>query len=165
MAGPEPSPETPDRPGVVAQPPLLILGALGAGLVLHWLWPWALDGAGLDDVVQFGGGLGLIAAGLVVAAAAVSHLLRAGTNVPVHRPALALVTGGIYRFSRNPIYVGMILAYLGCAVALNNAWLAVSALPLALALHYGVVKREERYLLAKFGAAYRDYLARTRRWL
>ena len=66
---------------------------------------------------------------------------------------------------RNPIYVGFLLIVLGVAFAVNSWWL-VLALPVLLAtLHFGVVKREERYLSAKFGPSYDVYRARVRRWL
>ncbi len=89
----------------------------------------------------------------------------AGTNVRPDRPALAVVEGGPFAFVRNPLYVSLILLYLGIGVALGSPAFLVVLVPFALVLHFGVVLREERYLEAKFGDVYRRYKARVRRWL
>jgi protein-S-isoprenylcysteine O-methyltransferase Ste14 len=107
----------------------------------------------------------LISAGFGLLGWAITSFRRAGTNVPTNRPALALVVTGPYRFSRNPIYVGGTLAYLGLALAVDGVWLAALLAPFLLILRYGVIAREERYLEAKFGAAYRAYTQNVRRWL
>jgi len=85
--------------------------------------------------------------------------------VPTRRPATALVVGGPYRFTRNSICVGMILVLLGIGTMVDSACMIVLALPFALVLRYGVIAREDRYLEAKSGDAYRRYSARVRRWL
>jgi protein-S-isoprenylcysteine O-methyltransferase Ste14 len=68
-------------------------------------------------------------------------------------------------WSRNPIYVGLFLLYTGIAIAAASPWMLLSIVPLAIAMRYGVVAREERYLEQRFGDAYRDYKTRVRRWL
>ena len=89
----------------------------------------------------------------------------AGTSPMPHSPAKQLVIRGPYRFTRNPMYVGMTIAYLGGVATANSVWPLV-ALPLVLAGIYAfVIRREERYLEAEFGDAYRDYCRRVRRWL
>ena len=67
--------------------------------------------------------------------------------------------------TRNPMYLGLMLGYVGITLIASLDWGLLTLIPLALTLHYGVVLREERYLTAKFGKPYTDYLARTRRWL
>ena len=89
---------------------------------------------------------------------------RAGTNVPTYRPTTALVTGGPYRYSRNPLYISLFLAYAGIGIVADNLWILALGVPLFLIMRYGVVAREERYLERKFGQAYRDYKASVRRW-
>jgi protein-S-isoprenylcysteine O-methyltransferase Ste14 len=59
----------------------------------------------------------------------------------------------------------MFLVYAGIGIAADSQWILILALPLAIALRYGVVAREEAYLERRFGDAYRDYKARVRRWL
>jgi protein-S-isoprenylcysteine O-methyltransferase Ste14 len=81
------------------------------------------------------------------------------------RPATTIVDYGPYRFTRNPMYTGMAIMYLGGALALNWGW-AVVLLPVALlAIYVLVIKREERYLHSAFPIEYTNYQKRVRRWL
>jgi protein-S-isoprenylcysteine O-methyltransferase Ste14 len=90
---------------------------------------------------------------------------RAGTNILPTQPTLALATDGPYRFSRNPLYIAAIGVYLGVTLWVNSLALLLLILPMSWLLHWGIVLREERYLKAKFGDAYRFYQANVRRWL
>jgi protein-S-isoprenylcysteine O-methyltransferase Ste14 len=90
---------------------------------------------------------------------------RIGTNINPFRPALKLVTTGPYSFSRNPIYLGMILFMLGFSIMFSLEWGILLTPILWLALDRLVVAREEAYLAAKFGESYREYLTQTRRWM
>jgi len=90
---------------------------------------------------------------------------RAGTNVRPDRPATALVTGGPFRFSRNPLYVSLIALYLGITLLFDALWPLILLIPVLAFVHWGIVLREERYLELKFGDAYRDYKTRVRRWI
>lgn len=150
-----------DAPKVIAPPPLLYLGAILLGLALDWLRPAPL----LPQAWQYGLGAAAFALGGAVAAWAIANFRRAGTNVPTYRPTTALVAEGPYRFSRNPIYVGLTLAYLGVALAVDSAWMLALVAPLLAVMRYGVIAREEAYLEGKFGDAYRSYKQRVRRWL
>ena len=150
-----------DIPGVIAPPPLILLAHLLLGLALDWLWPAPF----LASAVQYAVGAALIALAGTLAGAAIFRFVRAGTNVPTRRPATALVVTGPYRFTRNPIYVGMIVLLLGIGVMVDSVWIVVLAVPFALVLRYGVIAREERYLEAKFGDSYRGFRARVRRWI
>jgi protein-S-isoprenylcysteine O-methyltransferase Ste14 len=89
---------------------------------------------------------------------------RAGTNVEPWKPALVLATDGPYGLARNPMYVGVMLTLAGFGLALGADWVVILLAPMALLLHVGVIKREERYLAAKFGAPYRAYLDRVPRY-
>ena len=80
--------------------------------------------------------------------------MQAGTNVNPWKPSLSLVTVGIFGWMRNPMYVGLMLILAGLAIALASDWTLVLLVPAALILHFGAVKREERYLKAKFGESY-----------
>lgn len=150
-----------DTPGVIAPPPLILLGFFLAGLGLDWLRPVPF----LPQSIQYALGGALIALALALAVSAIVCFSRAGTNVPTRRPATALVAAGPYRFSRNPIYVGMIALLLGAGVMVDSVWIVALAVPFALVLRYGVIAREERYLEAKFADSYRAYRARVRRWV
>ena len=155
----------PDRPGVIAPPPIIYAGSLALGFGLDALWPASLEAAGLPGSALYGLGAALIAIGLVLMAVAMRLFRRAGTNVPTGKPTTALVTAGIYRWSRNPIYLALSLIYAGIGVAADNPWILGLIVPLLAVIRYRVVAREEVYLERKFGESYRTYKASTRRWL
>lgn len=149
-----------DVPGVVAPPPLIYAAGLLLGWGLQRLWPrpwlpasWARP---LGFVLLFAGLIGI--AGVVA-------FRRAGTTPNPWRPTTSLVTGGPYRFTRNPMYVGFTLWYLA-ATSLANALWPLLLLPLVLlVMQRGVIAREESYLRRLFGRQYEEYAARVRRWL
>ncbi|MFO1217243.1 MAG: isoprenylcysteine carboxylmethyltransferase family protein [Burkholderiaceae bacterium] len=145
-------------------PPPLVGLAIAAAM-----WPLAKL---LPRVITLGGwhraiALAVAATGLALAGAAVIEFRRAHTTVNPLRPARAtvLVSGGVFRLSRNPMYAGLMLALLAWAL-----WLAS---PLALAgpvafvayIDRFQIRPEERALAARFGADFENYRARVRRWL
>lgn len=145
---------------MVAPIPLLALGAFVAGLVI-------------DRVVHVGTlpgrwnrRLGAVStvAGVGLLLAAVRRMRRAGTTPdPADEPP-SLVTGGVYRLSRNPIYVGLTMAYVGVALLFDRLWPLVTLQPVLLYLRR-VVRREEAYLEARFGTVFDQYRSSVRRWL
>lgn len=155
----------PDGPGVVARPPRIYLAFTALGLALHWLRPVALLPAGTPPALGYAAGGVLAGLGVAIMAIAVRQFRRAGTNVETPKPATALVTDGLYRWSRNPMYLSLTLIYAGVAAAANSLWLAALLLPLLAVMRYGVIAREERYLAGKFGGGYHAYTTSVRRWL
>jgi protein-S-isoprenylcysteine O-methyltransferase Ste14 len=159
----EPEEHFHDKPGVIAPPPLIYGGVLALTLLLDWLMGDPSLGLGYDWRMMIA--LLFIIAGFFLIAVAAVSFRKAKTNIEPSKPAMALVTTGVYAFSRNPIYVGMALGYIGLSF-LADSVLSLVTLPLAIAImHYGVIKREEHYLEVKFGQAYRDYRDRVRRWI
>ncbi len=150
-----------DTANVVVLPPLLYGVALAVGFLLQWLAPRAI----VASATRYWAGGIVLALGLALAFGGRHHRERAGTNVNPREPTTALVVSGPFRFSRNPLYVALTLMYAGLAVVANAFWVLVLLVPVLLVLHSGVVRREERYLEAKFGEAYRQYRARVRRYL
>ena len=112
------------------------------------------------------GGFVVVAMGIAIGLAGVYSFRKADTTVlPAGRPTTTIVVSGPYRFTRNPMYVAMSCAYIGLSLLLNNVW-ALLLLPVVVAVvDRLVIRREERYLAAKFGDPYREYCARVRRWL
>jgi len=150
-----------DNPGVVAPPPLIFAGGLGAGLLVNRLRPTPF----LPRILSKALGWPLVVFGFLFGLWGFGEMRRAGTNVDPYHPTTAIVERGPYRYTRNPIYVGMALIYAGVA-ARANALPAASMLPVVLHLvDRGVVRREERYLEGKFGEEYRRYKGRVRRWI
>jgi protein-S-isoprenylcysteine O-methyltransferase Ste14 len=76
-----------------------------------------------------------------------------------------IVVDGPYRFTRNPIYLGMVLGQISVAVAFDSLWILATLVLFYLVIRYGVIAREEAYLQRKFADVYRRYRARVRRWL
>jgi len=155
-------PPSADHPGVILRPPFLFAGTFVAGLVIGLIAPLALFE---DAAIRWAGAAGAVVLGLGLAAGGMTLFRRAGTNVQTHMPSTTVVTTGLYRLSRNPIYLGLAALYLGLAFAANSGWAVILLLPLMAVMRYGVIAREERYLEAKFGDDYRAYKARVRRWL
>jgi len=156
--------DAPDNAGVVAPPPLLALAAVVLGLLLDYVAPAYLLGVLLSWGTRIILGVELIAAGLALAIIARRTFQAAGTRVEPWKPSTAVVTTGVFAWLRNPMYVGGTAALLGLAILLASDWMVVMTAILALVLHFGVVKREERYLAAKFGEPYRRYLAAVPRY-
>ena len=154
--------DTTDTAHVIIRPPLAWALAVLGGLALNWLVPLPFLPAN-QPVVW----LGALVFGLALAlfAWAIVTMTRAGSNVPTNRPTTTIVESGPYRFTRNPIYLGMFLGLIGLAIAYDTLWLLMMHVPFALVIRYGVVAREEAYLERKFGDVYRAYRSRVRRWL
>jgi protein-S-isoprenylcysteine O-methyltransferase Ste14 len=157
-------PSASDHPDTLIAPPILLLLALGLGIAFDNMvtagWPLGPAGFGLRLV-----GLVLLVAGFGLAFWAARLFRRAGTALPVWQAATVIVRSGPYAWSRNPIYVGALLAYLGIALALRSNGVLWLLPAVALLLEFGVVRREEAYLEGKFGEAYLGYKRSVRRWL
>jgi protein-S-isoprenylcysteine O-methyltransferase Ste14 len=149
-----------DNAGVIVRPPLLYAVALAAMLALRWLWPLPIfSGA------AFRSGLALVALAVGLLIWGRQTLVTGGTNVDPSLPSTAVVTSGPYRFSRNPLYMGLAVVYLGLTLALDTWWGIILLALVLIVMHRGVIQREERYLERKFGDGYRQYRAAVRRYL
>jgi protein-S-isoprenylcysteine O-methyltransferase Ste14 len=164
-----PMPETrsaPPHPGVRVPPPFLFAAAFLVGLALD-RWVVRLHVAGDDDLrgpLVVAGWLG-IAGGLAITGWGLITFRLARTSIVPMRPARTLVASGPYRFSRNPMYVGLSVLYAGLALLFDVGW-PLLLLPFVLvALWFLVIRREERYLTHAFGDEYAQYRRRVRRWL
>jgi protein-S-isoprenylcysteine O-methyltransferase Ste14 len=151
-----------DNPHVVIRPPIALALAAALGTAASWLYPLPFVPA---PVPAGWVGATVFAIAFLIAAWAIVTMRRAGTRFETHRPATRIVGTGPYRFTRNPIYIGMFLALGGLAIGLDNLWLVAALVPFYAVIRYGVVAREEAYLERKFGNGYLDYKARVRRWL
>ena len=150
-----------DTSGVRFPPPLVFAGGLLGGWLLERLQPAAaFDGRGWWLLA-----LPLGVAGVALIASALGLFRRAGTDPLPMRPTTVLVFDGPYRFTRNPMYLGMALVYLAAALMLDLPWALLLLPPVLFVIVTQVIAKEERYLDAKFGEEYRSYRARVRRWL
>lgn len=144
-------------------PPLVFLAWLLLGVALHHLVRPAY--APGPRALSAGAGVLLLLLGLGLALSARLLFFRTGQSPIPWKPTPELIFQGPYRFTRNPMYVGLTLVQAGLGVALSNLWMAGFALPALLMVHFLAVLPEERYLTERFGESYRAYRARVRRYL
>lgn len=131
-----------------------LVSRVSPGLAMPWAW-------------RAGIALVLLVAALGISASAIVALGRARTTIhPLHPShTSAIVTTGVYRFSRNPMYLAMLVGLIAIGILLGNAFavaLACCFVPLVDAVQ---IRPEERILASQFGDPYRDYCRRVRRWI
>ena len=144
-------------------PPLALLVSILAGVGLRYLIaPPPLPGS---RTVQLVAGAVVLAAGLALGVPAVRMMKKSGQDPKPWKPSPELLARGIYRYTRNPIYVGMMLSQIGIGIMLGNLWVVLLAAPFLVVVHYTAVLREEAYLDEKFGEPYRQYRKQVRRYL
>ena len=151
-----------DNAGVIIPPPVLYLGALVALVALRWLKPLPIFAASTFTLYA---GAALIGLALGLGVWAVATLRMAGTNVDPRKASTAIVTAGPFGYTRNPIYVGFAVLYLGVTVALNCWWGVALLVPTLVVMHLGVIRREEHYLERKFGGDYLRYKYNVARYV
>ncbi len=152
-----------DRPSNIPWPPLLlILCAVGAWLLDRWFpLPWP----GLDDGGARFVGLSFGVIGIVLIAWGIVTLKRHHTTFKPHAASTNLVTTGPFQVLRNPIYLGDVFVFLGLAEVTKNIWFVILGLVFSVAVTWLAILPEEAHLEARFGDAYRNYKAKTRRWI
>lgn len=150
-----------DNPQVRLPPPLVF--GLPLLLCLYFQSNW-FDGS-IGPLIPLVIGFALAATGIVAAIYEAWRHESSGSNVEPWKPTTLILTNGLYRYSRNPIYVAMIFIYSGIAIAAGS-WVAFLALPICLLIiRYHVIAREEAYLEDKFRDVYLEYKATVRRWI
>ncbi len=133
------------------------------GVALGFVRPWTISAAAARVSVITGGAL--FAMGAVMAGWGLTIFHKARTTTVPGESSVRLVTWGPYRFTRNPMYVGLSLAYLGEAALLRQIW-PVLLLPLTLAyLNWTVIPVEEAKLQEAFQDQYQQYRVSVRRWV
>lgn len=150
-----------DNPNVIAPPPLIFLSGLSLGGIVSWFQPFPF----LPKTISIVLGILLIVAGIGAIAMIWRQMHAAKTNIEPWKPTNKILDTGFYGYSRNPIYLAMILIYLGVSCLFNSIWF-LPFLPVALlVIRFGVILREEKYLESKFGEDYLSYKSKVRRWI
>jgi protein-S-isoprenylcysteine O-methyltransferase Ste14 len=153
--------ENADAPNVRIIPPFVYLVGLAIGFFVTLWVPFKL----LSDSVAWALGGVLVACGALLAASAILKFKGVGTTVRPDRAASTLVIAGPYKITRNPMYLGLALVYLGIAIAGQSIW-SIILLPFVLmAIQRYAIEPEEAFLKRRFGADYVNYTARVRRWI
>jgi protein-S-isoprenylcysteine O-methyltransferase Ste14 len=150
-----------DSPGVKFPPPFVYAAAVVGGLLLNRRWPIAIGGGILRDVI------GWVLAGvwLALTFGSIGLFWRRHTSIIPNRPASTLVAAGPYRFTRNPMYVGLALLTAALGILLDTWWPILLLVPALVFIRVAVIAREEEYLRRRFGAEYEAYMRQVRRWL
>jgi protein-S-isoprenylcysteine O-methyltransferase Ste14 len=152
------------RPNRWPWPPIIYTSAVALCWALQEFAPLALLDGFIASAPRWAG-LGLVAAGFLLDALAMIALARRRTAILPNMGASALVSSGIFAYSRNPIYLGNTILLIGLAIALRWGWLLIAAPITVIAVSRLAIVREEKHLAARFGDEWRAYAARVRRWL
>lgn len=147
--------------GMLVPPPVLLVALAVLSAAGHVLW----SGAFRFSLVRLLLGLFLMVGSVVLIVSCGNFFKKAGTPVRPVSPATTIVSAGPYRFSRNPMYVGMAGLLAGAGVLLASPVFAVAVIAFVAIVHFGVVLPEERYLESLHGQAYLRYKQSVRRWL
>jgi len=150
-----------DRPNRLPWPPILYGATVALAAILDRVLPIGdVTGGAVTRAV----GVALALAGFAVALSGLLRFRAIGTSFHPSAPATALATSGVYARTRNPMYVGAVVCFLGLALASRSMWLILLVPVMAVALNVLAIEREERYLARRFGADYAAYRARVPRW-
>lgn len=150
-----------DRPRVTVPPPLIIGIPFAVGMVLQWLFPLRFPPRWIG--LSLGVLCGLPAVVLLFTARIAFR--RARTSMIPTYPSRAMLVDGPFRFTRNPLYVGLVLLYAGISLGTSTAWPLLFLPIIVIALHHLAILPEERYLEHRYGDEYRAYKTRVRRWI
>ncbi|NIP39382.1 MAG: isoprenylcysteine carboxylmethyltransferase family protein [Candidatus Dadabacteria bacterium] len=157
--------EKPDNANVIVLPPVIYVGFFIVGYTLHYFIRLSLvqhhQLASILDIT----GAALIIVSLIFPVLAVKTLQKSKTTHMVSEPTTAIVSSGVFKYSRNPIYLSGITLYIGISLIINSLILITLVIPLFFVIRQGLVKREEDYLERKFGEQYLNYKKRVRRWI
>ena len=142
-------------------PPAIFASLILLGFGMQTLLPLRL---GIPESLEVFGYL-LVLFGVAIAILVSSSFRKVGTAIEPWKPTTAIVTTGIYAWSRNPIYTGFCFINIGIGVATNNLWIFVSFIPAAFLVYHVAIAKEESYLEQKFGDEYLAYKKSVRRWI
>jgi protein-S-isoprenylcysteine O-methyltransferase Ste14 len=158
--------DTPAKPnsGVRIFPPGVYAIGLVVGYALQWLWPLPIVPTSGLLAVQIAGAV-IVIAGVALIVSATMLFRRLGTSPNPTLATTALAVHGPYRFTRNPMYLGLAFLQAGLSLAGNALWPLIALVPVVWIIQTRVIAREESYLKATFGTEYLPYYARVRRWI
>jgi protein-S-isoprenylcysteine O-methyltransferase Ste14 len=152
-----------ERPSQVPWPPIVLVGVIAAAIVLGYATPIAWPGIDDEPARIIGRSIGV--AGIALLVWAIVTLRQNDTTLLPDAGATHLVTSGPYWRFRNPIYLGDTMILLGAAELTKNLWLVIAAVVFVALVTWLAILPEERHLQRRFGQAYADYKAKSRRWI
>jgi len=150
-----------DHPQARIDAPLLLALVILLTIALQRLIPLPFFPALPSRII----GVILFIVGFILGFPALRGMLRSRTSPNPHRPSTALVRGATYRFTRNPMYLGMLISYAGLSIFFQNPWFILFLPLLAWLFTTWVILPEEKYLEEKFGREYLDFKSSVHRWI
>ena len=154
---------TKNHPGVYVPPPLIYVAFFFLSFILQKWRP--LDQAMLNTTTAHIVGWLFITLFFIICVLSMHKFIRSKNTVITVKPATSLQTTGIYAFTRNPMYISLLLLYCGLAVFKGNWWTFILLPLLILVVQLYVIRKEETYLYDAFGKSYLDYRKKVRRWI
>ena len=151
-----------DSPGVFIPPPIIYLLIFLSSFLLQRALPIKLS---VSYYLTLSVGIICIISSIAVLIAAIGLFIKSKNTLITIRPANSLQTAGIYSFTRNPMYLGLMLLYTGIAMIIVNWWALILLPELVLIVTYFIIKPEERYLERSFGLLYLQYKREVRQWI
>ena len=152
-----------DRPLIIASPPSIFFACLIAGGILHALFRATLGG--FPEAIRTGSGIILLSTAGIIAASAFLVLHQHKTPYNPYKATTRIAQKGVFRFTRNPMYLSLALLLAAIALLANAFSFVIMTILFVVIINRGVIQPEEAYLEKKFGAEYRAYLDKVRRWL
>lgn len=152
-----------DHPAVYIPPPLIYVATFFASVLVQKLVPLSKDffHTSTSKII----GIVIILTGLFFNFPALHQFFKTKNTIVTIKPATSLQTTGIYAISRNPMYISLVLIYIGLSFIIGNWWSFILLPLLLLVVQEYVIKREEKYLERRFGQEYFNYKIKVRRWL
>ena len=142
-------------------PPVIYGVALLIGIVVDVVYPLPT----IPAYLQLGIGIAIVTTGVLLIRSSMTSIDRAGTTYDPYSVSTALVTTGIYRYTRNPGYLGLAVIQFGLAVLIDSVWILLTAIIAVIVTNQFVIKLEEEKLRRTFGQEYQDYITQVRRWI
>ena len=155
----------PDNANVIAPPPIIFALFFVTGLLIDYFYQYRLFPIDHRDPTLLLPGYIIIFVSLIIVGTSIQTLKKHNTTHKVNKPTTAIVKTGIYQHTRNPIYLSVIILFIGVSFIINSIVMLLLIIPMFIILNQGVVKREEKYLESKFGDEYIEYKNTVRRWI
>lgn len=153
--------ENQDKAGVIIFPPLLYLINLTAGIAISYFFPYKF----LSSNFATPTGIVIAIAGVALLIGAARTFVKNKNPVNPSGSTQLIISAGIYKYTRNPMYLGVTLFYTGISMLLNAWFSFVLLIPVLIVVQKGIIEREEKYLTRKFGNEYLNYKSKVRRWI
>ena len=150
-----------DSAHLLAPPPFFFIIPLLIGAVVEYFIPTEL----LPTIISIIIGILFSWASLPFIILSLREFYKVETAFDARRTSTTLVTSSIYRISRNPAYLSLVLFYIGLSFLINSVWILILIIPAIYSVQKFCIEREEKYLEGKFGSQYLEYKKQVRRWM